>query len=749
MKPRRPLDRLEVMNSLKSASTFVTGQVGEARPAWGVRPGGVPDPWTTGQLASVLNPRIARERSALLRAIAWLEQAQKLEGSWASVAYGSLGDTPSTACCTIALLRHLGIRGVAAQKGLDWLCRTFTNGWTTQPTAEAQRFQSLHHYSTAYALRALSRGPKLPMHSMCIQEAVAVLMRARIKKAGWGYQHDSPPDPTFTSYVLHGIFDVRDIWGLPLDTPAIAQAVTWLAGQQRSDGCWSDWHGIEKSPEATAYAVYVLLRSDAAWDDAVALGVDSLLATQHVDGSWSMDADGGDEPNNWVTFSCLLALKEVHKVIGPRDDTFHRNLTPEKLIRFGDAGARTSVPMDGNANELPDYYSDRIATPLDAIPHTRPIDHTMFRALDEYVAQKLPMELLEEALFRKQRIEVHGIYPPHFTPVASALGYKHIRSVRFAPRKGRRFNNIRPEFYRAVAPDAEEVVAVAVVPGADYVLHYASMVRHLALEMTTHAQEHLITWRYPHAEMELGAWTGLDESLVRPDDRVVLGLVEAAEEGVRSGAKALDAVETDYYVSHRYELPDKRTLCFLGVRFSFWGSISHILCHKLCELQAGEIIYASKVGALTRPEDLYSKIFCPDRYWILNHDEVIHEVPAPSNPLLAKAPGCATGGHVSVPTVLEEDYDQRRVATSLGAQTIDNEVSQMAWAIYLQNESSHREISFVSAHFATDYVRGPNERRLKTRFDLSNNRIEPAVSAKREIIGKLVADVVAPYLLDQ
>lgn len=140
---------------------------------------------------------------------------------------------------------------------------------------------------------------------------------------------------------------------------------------------------------------------------------------------------------------------------------------------------------------------------------------------------------------------------------------------------------------------------------------------------------------------------------------------------------------------------------------------------------------------------------CPSKYVVLNHDLLVDQVNQLSNSILNVFPEIDTGCHVSIPTVLEEDYAQRKVTIGLNAQSIDNEISQMAKAISLFNKASNTSISLSALHFATDYVRSPKDKTTETQFDLGNNQTIEAREAKANIINKICRTVLIPFFLEK
>jgi hypothetical protein len=315
------IDNNSIHNAVDLAFGFFVKQLSEEVISWGSTPStnAKPCPWTTAQIIDSLMLNGSIHEPHVKKASDWLVQQQNYDGSWGSVAYGTLGDVPATACCTVVLFEVHGKTSIAALKGCDWLCRTFNQGWTTQPTLEKQRFQPFHPYSTAYALRALVRSPREPINSLCIQEGVTILLRSQRPEGGWGFQPDLLPDPTFTCYVLHGLFDVRDIWGLPISHDVVYKAIKWLVGEQNQNGSWREWHGVPESPEATGYSVYVILRSGLEVDDTVIdNAIEWLLRNRDPTGGWMLNPMQDNEPNNWVTHSVLLGLNAYQLLKEPK-----------------------------------------------------------------------------------------------------------------------------------------------------------------------------------------------------------------------------------------------------------------------------------------------------------------------------------------------------------------------------------------------------------------------------------------------
>lgn len=371
-------------------------------------------------------------------------------------------------------------------------------------------------------------------------------------------------------------------------------------------------------------------------------------------------------------------------------------------------------------------YGVRSRVDLSEVPVTGPLDHTMAADLDEYVRQRIPVGVMEDALLRSADIEVHGVYPAHFAAVATRLGARHVVTIGALQLPGKRLNGVRPQLFTGSDCFGRERLFVAVPPGRDYVLHYASLVRHLLRGVSPRRDSTLSVWRYPRAEREIAEWTGLDATLVEPGDTVVLGKVELLRQLFQQRGRTRTATRaTAYYSMSRHRFPH-RQVAVLGVNFSYWGSIAAVLAHRCCELGAREVVYLGKLGTLSRPQDVYSRLFVPSRYGLLQHLTLTAAPTGPPNGLLQYAPALDSGLHLSVPTVLEEDHQQREVAVQLGATTVDNEMAQMATAVDAWNAAAGTEVRFSGLHYATDYLRHKTEARLPVRYSLTRGRSEEA-----------------------
>lgn len=380
-------------------------------------------------------------------------------------------------------------------------------------------------------------------------------------------------------------------------------------------------------------------------------------------------------------------------------------------------------------------YRDALEVDFDDIPVTSPEQHTMGSAVDKYVTQRLPTALLDMAA--GSAVEVHGIYPAHLSSLVKSCRGIH-NGYHFAPRKA--FNLVRPGYFIVPAGNGSSArkLIVAVPPGRDYVLHYASLIRHYLPRRGGLAR----VVRYPEAERTIGEWTGLGE-LVRPGDRLLVGFVrELLPHLLAPGGSVVGETASEFYGVTHVSLPGGRRLCLLGVRFSFWGCISARLAETCARLGADEIVYVGKLGTLTSPRDIYERLFVPSAFRVHGKGRGNG---MPENRLLSWNPALDSGGHISVATVLEEDTGLRAIADAYGACSIDNEIAQMANA--LASLSSEHETSFASIHFATDYLRAPGEGEGLGQHDLTSHRTADALRLKARMIARIAA-ILRSYYLD-
>jgi hypothetical protein len=379
-------------------------------------------------------------------------------------------------------------------------------------------------------------------------------------------------------------------------------------------------------------------------------------------------------------------------------------------------------------------YADPMVIPAIQVPQVPLGRHTMGQALPTYVSQRVATQFLDQALKSEIPIEVHGIYPAHVPQVLA--GARFVGSVPEFPYR-KRFNRVRPSYFicqRFQGVYSTPRLVIAIPPGRDYVLHHASLISYY-LEQRGGSLSLIV--RYPQAEESITEWTSLGRFL-DPGDHVLIGYVqELVPLLAANGAKVEVVHGNEYYGAARLTFPGARgTVYALGIRYSFWGSISAKLAVECLRRGAVELIYAGKLGTLTTPKDIYKRLFVPSDY-MHYRPEGEHRIPAIVRPngLLTHFPDLDTGLHLSVDTIMEEDFHLRDYATSQGVSSIDNEISQIA--IALAAEAYDRPFRFSAVHFATDYLPRHNEHVPEGLFNLTNHHLFTARGSKSECLNKV------------
>lgn len=397
-------------------------------------------------------------------------------------------------------------------------------------------------------------------------------------------------------------------------------------------------------------------------------------------------------------------------------------------------------PRLGSLDAIRQLYAEPLEVDRSAIPTADPDQHTMGEAVDDYVAQRVPTRLLDGAIADRLPIEVHGVYPDHarrfFTNAVALRSELRVRP-------GKAFNTVRPLYFTVAARSgAGRRLIVAVPPGRDYVLHYASLVGHYVRIRGPAAQPEPRVVCYPEAEESIARWTGLTD-LLGPGERVLIGYVqELAGLLTAAGARVIHRYGNAYYGLTRLRFPGGEQVSALGVRYSFWGCLSARLAAACRDLGVSELIYAGKLGTLTGPHDIYRRLFVPSGYVHFGSPPALLDpAQAPPNPLLRRYPELDTGVHMSVGTVLEEDLQQRRYATRFAVASIDNEISQIAAA--LADGDGPGRTRFSAIHFATDYLHDAGER-IPGVFNLTNHRRRDAQTRKSAML-RAVADRLAGH----
>jgi len=690
-------------------------------------------------------------REAIQRAkVALVQQASGAAPGWGVRS----GDEVDLATTSLVLL-HVDLEGSkvgakARERTLDWIERQLSDlrvdGASKAPLADSALAANavLHHRPgspTASVARALlvaraiedgdvwpvaltalgAREPRTPALNELLERTIAV-------RLGTG--------PTDADDALD-LLEIALLGGRPdLSLPAVKDACRLV--RDTFDPLTKLFGGPGHQDVArSARAIAVLARGCSSGEDADLLG-------DAVDALCSLDLKGG----GWGTRNATTYLDDIV-------DNAETALAVAALTACLQVWYPPLMTRSARGPRLvDDLYRLRHVVRMDDFPVSAPDEHTMYAAVDPYSEQKLPADEMTALKASGGRIEIHGVYPSHL-PALLDRQFSNIELMveqtenlrRMATTK--RFNTVRPHFFRAEDVDGFPVMLVAVGCGDDYVMHYAAMVRHVWIAATrVDPEDHLAVYRYPTAERTIAYWTQLDETFVQRGDRVVIGYVDECRDRLGGPAATVQSHESEFYGADVIHDGEGGRVVFLGVKFSFWGSISYHLAARLCSLGASEVLYVGKLGALSAPDDLYEKVFVPSSFVKLRHNLVEYVVdPVPPNGVLQWREDLDSGVHVSIPTVLEEDYHQRHQVELRQAQSIDNEISQIAQAISEFNTASQDPVvQFSAVHFATDYIREEKDRRLATAHDLSRTRTPAAKQGRSQMLDRITQSVLAPYL---
>ncbi|KAL3429916.1 hypothetical protein BDV09DRAFT_189690 [Aspergillus tetrazonus] len=313
---------------------------------------------------------------------------------------------------------------------------------------------------------------------------------------------------------------------------------------------------------------------------------------------------------------------------------------------------------------------------------TRPsaANHTMSYALVQYCLNRLPMQHLERLGSPFQFLQKHH----------SAFGFDWVERLK---------------------SNSQKLVAIlTIMPGEDYIQHYASLVevaQHDGAIPLNNGPIYCVL--YPHLTQSIIMWTGLTElsANVEPGDIVVLGFV----------AELLSLIwrqDTQYYGLVRLKLHP-------GL-----GNLGRRVVTVLAARRPQAICYIAKQGTLLSPDHIHCRIYSPTRYCVFDKGQACwsgDDHPAlPINPLSSRVSTFDRGLHVSTPTIVEQDVQLRTQLDAYGAASIDNELAQMARAltdVHEENPSMSR-IQLLPIMFITDYLRRPEELGISVPFDLTS-----------------------------
>lgn len=363
-------------------------------------------------------------------------------------------------------------------------------------------------------------------------------------------------------------------------------------------------------------------------------------------------------------------------------------------------------------------------------------EHSMTQALPYYVHQKIPISLIKQAIDDNYSIEIVESSPAAIQIYLSKISSKFEKiDVTYEKKTDKEENFKRPVYYKN---DEEKILVLVVIPGEDYLKQYTALVSYyLKTDLGKNPDEFVRIITFPLLEKYLSSWTNLDEKFVKPNDTVIIGNVSNFFNYLKAKGELhqiIDESENCFYKSTRVKLGN-RTVNFLRVKNSFWGNMSSKLVNKILTLGATEIIYMSKIATLNDPSDIYTKIYSPTKFLIFQ-DKQVEVIDRVVNPLVKKIPKLDSGTHISLSTVMEQDFKTAAIVHTF-ASSLDLEVSKIAKVISEYNQRYNAEITFIPIHWATDYIRTKEEANLDTGFDLANGDSKCAKKKKSIILEEI------------
>jgi hypothetical protein len=398
-------------------------------------------------------------------------------------------------------------------------------------------------------------------------------------------------------------------------------------------------------------------------------------------------------------------------------------------------------------------------------PLSTPEEHTMGSALPGYVLQRIPhIELLPLLTGSEQhQIVVCGLpsevimqFP--YVPVQCSPGMSkppnwQELSLEYNQWK-RNTCSRRPRFY--VSKELRTIL-IAVMSGADYIRHYAAMVRFWLGSVSLLGSTVVKVVTFPELENEVTKWTGFDGAIC-PQDIVIYGYASDVEACLLSrnkqgvNAQLVSEYDNEYYNSRRYLINSRLVVNFYACKDHGWGSLSSITMRRAAELGAREIIYVSKGATCESRNLIYEKIYCPTKYVVMRHSRVYGQCDQESikNGIVEMFAHLNSGVHVSLPTVMEEDFCFRESIETFDAASLDNEASQIALNLSSFNVQHRCTVKFSAVQFTTDYIMRENDTTESegVLFTLENNR-EPLAMSRRHSCLSVMSGIICDYFICQ
>lgn len=405
-----------------------------------------------------------------------------------------------------------------------------------------------------------------------------------------------------------------------------------------------------------------------------------------------------------------------------------------------------------------DLYKDGIQEALrPASAHTMRPDR-----LAQYVRGKFgdeQLRILRAAYHLRTPIHVEGVYRGHVDDYLRSKKLQKLAMFAREPNARKPFNHQRPLLVKAKYTEtSEECLFLFVFPSPEYVKQYADLVVQVLVGVADptelkepHAAVTCVT--YPRAAQELSSWSGLADGIgafLKKGDIAVIGHVDLMSEFFLKDEPPWPRTVTwrqfgidNMFSACIHEDKEYGRAVLLGVRESFWGSAAGRIARALANAGASHVVYAAKMGVLSRPERIHT-VMSPTSYYIwtplngiVEGSVVAVELGMSSMHQMSVMRSHKSGAHLSVPTVVGETYEQQKSYVDKGIVSIDNEIS------YIARELKDTQTEFTALHFVTDYVRNEFSKNYEASHDLATPRAE--VIAARDRRFREVASLIKQY----
>lgn len=404
-------------------------------------------------------------------------------------------------------------------------------------------------------------------------------------------------------------------------------------------------------------------------------------------------------------------------------------------------------------------------------------EHTLLNYLNDYVEQKTSSFVFDMqcAVQSNAPILVTGILKEHAESWISDMGWDIVRfndsqsqkrkdkvlDLPFLQKSKKKwFNTERAAAYWVRERDTGiEGLVIVCPPGRCYVQHVAEMVVYAMQRVRLNSPYAVAksdnmtrTWNFHSLDdqlfepgfMNLARWLrvkNLDGAIV------VLGYSEFfaerfetqfdSSEWVRedAGKQTEDLTSEPFFMAKTFSNLQHKKVVFLSMRYPFWGEIAGLLVKKLLESNVSTILYGAKLGCISSPLHVLSKIFIPSKFSLRDiYSEGVQAVDIENclwDPTYAS--WCIHGPHVSVPTIVSETQLRvGRFVEQYQAASLDNEISFMARSVAdFRKREPQRMTSFGAVHYATDCLNWDSEK-VRTQSNMTNTDANVANKLKEQ-----------------